>query len=53
MQCVTLKPDWGKGYSRLGAAYYGLEDWEEASQAYETGGWMGDMKGAAQPPPHP
>ncbi|GAX84944.1 hypothetical protein CEUSTIGMA_g12365.t1 [Chlamydomonas eustigma] len=36
-QCVTLKPSWGKGYSRLGAAYFGLEDWSEAVKAYEQG----------------
>lgn len=37
LQCVELKPDWAKGYSRLGAAYYGLEDWEQAIAAYEDG----------------
>lgn len=36
-QCVELKPDWAKGYSRLGAAYYGLEEWEQATKAYEDG----------------
>jgi hypothetical protein len=36
-QCVDLKPDWAKGYSRLGAAYYGLQEWEEAIKAYEDG----------------
>lgn len=36
-ECVSLKPDWPRGYSRLGAAYFGLEDWEEAIKAYETG----------------
>ncbi len=36
-QCVSLKPDWGKGYSRLGAAFFGLEDWQEAIKAYEQG----------------
>jgi hypothetical protein len=36
-QCVELKPDWGKGFSRLGAAYFGLEEWEEAVKAYEDG----------------
>jgi hypothetical protein len=34
---VELKPDWSKGYSRLGAAYHGLQDWEEAIRAYEDG----------------
>lgn len=36
-QCVGLKPDWAKGYSRLGAAHYGLQDYEEAVKAYESG----------------
>eukprot|EP00878_Enallax_costatus_P022068 GHUV01023400.1.p1 GENE.GHUV01023400.1~~GHUV01023400.1.p1 ORF type:complete len:318 (+),score=111.77 GHUV01023400.1:746-1699(+) len=36
-KCVELKPDWAKGYSRLGAAYYGLEDWDDAIKAYEDG----------------
>lgn len=37
LQCVELKPDWAKGYSRLGAAYYGLEEWDNAIKAYEDG----------------
>jgi predicted TPR repeat methyltransferase len=37
LQCVDLKPDWAKGYSRLGAAYYGLQEWEQAIKAYEDG----------------
>jgi hypothetical protein len=37
LQCVELKPDWAKGYSRLGAAYYGLQEWENAVKAYEDG----------------
>lgn len=36
-QCVSLKPDWAKGYSRLGAAHHGLRDYEEAIAAYEEG----------------
>ncbi|GIL51593.1 hypothetical protein Vafri_7436 [Volvox africanus] len=36
-KCVELKPDWAKGYSRLGAAYYGLTDFAEAAEAYEKG----------------
>jgi predicted TPR repeat methyltransferase len=39
LQCVELKPDWAKGYSRLGAAHFGLEEWDQAIQAYEDGGW--------------
>jgi hypothetical protein len=39
-QCVSLKPTWGKGYSRLGAAYFGLEDWSEAVKAYEQGQYI-------------
>ncbi|KAL2607811.1 hypothetical protein R1flu_026384 [Riccia fluitans] len=34
---VELKPDWGKGYSRLGAAYIGLGNHEEAANAYKKG----------------
>ncbi len=34
---MELKPDWPKGYSRLGAAYHGLEDWDDAIKAYEDG----------------
>ncbi|GFR40723.1 hypothetical protein Agub_g1331 [Astrephomene gubernaculifera] len=36
-KCVSLKPDWAKGYSRLGAARYGLGEFEEAMEAYENG----------------
>ena len=31
---IQLKPDWVRGHTRLGAALQGLEDWEEAEQAY-------------------
>ncbi|KAG6481691.1 hypothetical protein ZIOFF_058310 [Zingiber officinale] len=34
---VDLKPDWAKGYGRLGAAYLGLGDAEQAVAAYEKG----------------
>ncbi|KAL4437043.1 hypothetical protein ABPG75_004182 [Micractinium tetrahymenae] len=34
---VELKPDWAKGYSRLGAAHYGLRHWDEAAEAYTKG----------------
>jgi len=36
-KCVSLKPDWSKGYARLGAALHGLEMYEEAIGAYEQG----------------
>lgn len=36
-QCVSLNPSWAKGYSRLGAAYFGLEEYQEAIKAYEEG----------------
>ena len=36
-QVVALKPDWGKGYSRLGAAHHGLQNLKEAVGAYEKG----------------
>ncbi|KAG8071615.1 hypothetical protein GUJ93_ZPchr0006g42953 [Zizania palustris] len=34
---VELKPDWAKGYSRLGAAHLGLGDASSAVAAYERG----------------
>eukprot|EP00048_Salpingoeca_helianthica_P022418 m.18097 g.18097 ORF g.18097 m.18097 type:complete len:585 (-) comp7293_c0_seq1:25-1779(-) len=34
---VSLKPDWSKGYSRLGAALHGLRRYQEAAEAYEKG----------------
>lgn len=37
IQVVEIKPDWPKGYSRLGAAHYGLGDFEEAKSAYNKG----------------
>lgn len=37
-QVVEIKPDWPKGYSRLGGALAGLQQWDEAKAAYEKGG---------------
>ena len=37
---TELKPEWPKGYSRLGAAHFGLRQWEEACAAYTKGGWF-------------
>ncbi|KAJ3069119.1 Hsp90 cochaperone, partial [Quaeritorhiza haematococci] len=34
---VQIKPDWAKGYSRKGAALYGLQKLKEASEAYKAG----------------
>ncbi len=45
---MELKPDWGKGYSRLGAAYYGLGEWEDAVRAYEDGGWLQGVGGGVE-----
>lgn len=44
MQCVSIKPEWAKGYSRLGAAYFGLGQLDEAIQAYKDGeaDWEGE-----------
>ena len=36
-KCVELKPDWAKGYSRLGGAHYGLGSFQEAIDAYKKG----------------
>jgi len=35
--CTTLKPDWAKGYSRLGAAFEGVHSFDDAIAAYEKG----------------
>ncbi|PRW57006.1 hsp70-Hsp90 organizing 2 [Chlorella sorokiniana] len=34
-RCTELKPGWAKGWSRLGAAYFGLDQFSEAREAYE------------------
>ena len=34
---VELKPDWPKGYSRVGAAFFGARDFPKAISAYEKG----------------
>jgi len=34
---VKIKPDWGKGYGRQGAAYHGLGILEKAKDAYTAG----------------
>jgi len=36
-QAVELKPDWPKGYTRVGAAAFHLRDWPAATKAYEKG----------------
>ena len=36
-KCVELKPDWAKGYSRLGAALQGMGKFDEAIAAFENG----------------
>ncbi|XP_006648881.2 hsp70-Hsp90 organizing protein [Oryza brachyantha] len=59
---VELKPDWAKGYSRLGAAHLGLADAASAVAAYEKGlaldpsneglkAGLADAKKAAAAPP--
>lgn len=35
--CVKLMPTWAKGYSRLGAALFGLGELEESKKIYEEG----------------
>ena len=36
-ECVELKPDWAKGYSRLGAALQGLRKYDESIAAFNSG----------------
>ena len=36
-KCIALKPDWPKGYSRLGAAHYLAGQLNEAAKAYAKG----------------
>ena len=36
-KCVELKPDWGKGYSRLGLALFKKGDLAGAQKAYSAG----------------
>ena len=36
-QCVALKPDWSKGYSRLGAAHFYAGNLKESVKAYASG----------------
>ena len=36
-KCISVKPDWGKGYGRKGAALYGAGDLEGALKAYTDG----------------
>lgn len=36
-QCVKLQSGWSKGWSRLGAALFGGEDFEGSITAYEKG----------------
>lgn len=33
--CVGIKPDWAKGYNRMGAAHFGLCNLEEAEKNYK------------------
>ncbi|CAI5713334.1 unnamed protein product [Peronospora destructor] len=36
-QCISLKPDWPKGYSRRGSALYALGRYTDAYRAYKDG----------------
>ncbi|ESL10180.1 stress-induced protein sti1 [Trypanosoma rangeli SC58] len=36
-KCVSIKPDWAKGYVRQGAALHGLRHYDEAAAAYNKG----------------
>ena len=35
--CLRIRPDWGKGHGRRGAALQGLKDWKRAEAAYQEG----------------
>ena len=37
LKVVEIKPDWAKGYSRLGTAHHGLSDLDNAIEAFEKG----------------
>lgn len=36
-RCVELNPQWAKGYSRLGACYWGLKEWLLCANSYSKG----------------
>ena len=36
-KCVSLKPDWAKGYGRLAAAQYSLRRYDKAAETYRDG----------------
>lgn len=35
-ECVLINPSWAKGYNRVGAAQYGLGNFDDAKKAYST-----------------
>lgn len=37
LKCTQIKPDWAKGYSRLGTAFHGLMKFDDAIAAFEKG----------------
>ena len=37
LKCTSLKPDWAKGFSRLGAAYFYNGQYKKAEEAYAAG----------------
>ncbi|CAE8600138.1 unnamed protein product, partial [Polarella glacialis] len=36
-ECVTLKPDWPKGYTRKGLAEFFLDRFEDSAETYKAG----------------
>ncbi|KAF0694888.1 Aste57867_14263 [Aphanomyces stellatus] len=36
-KCIEIDPKWGKGYARLGAAYYFIKSYQKAVSAYTKG----------------
>lgn len=47
-ECIRLKPDWPKGYSRKGAALHKLKQYDEAMKVYKTGLEIDPSNGACQ-----
>ena len=38
-RCVSLDPDWAKGYIQIGSCYAGLGNYVEAKKQYQKGSY--------------